>query len=66
MPGWGDILAEVQATRNPAGGLDFDSVRRKYLTQLARLTGRSTVVYASDWLTGTNPAAIVTCKTCRA
>src|SRR5258708_2566135 len=53
MPGWGDILNEVQATRNPVTGVvDLDGVRRKYLSQLHDLTGRSTVVYATDWLGG--------------
>jgi hypothetical protein len=53
MPGWGDILNEVNATRDPVTGIvDFDRVRRKYLSQLHQLTGRSTVVYATDWLSG--------------
>lgn len=60
MPGWGDILNEVQATRNPATGqYDLDGVRRRYLTQLHALTGRSTVVYATDWIGGGSPAAAI-------
>jgi ClpP class serine protease len=58
VPGWGDILKEIQL--NSAGQPDFDSVRHKYLTQLTQLTQRSTVVYATDWLTGAAPAALVT------
>lgn len=61
MPGWGDIFAEVQATRNLAtGAADFDGVRRKYLQQLHNLTERSTVVYATDWLNGGGPITSVT------
>ncbi len=53
MPGWGDILKEVQETHNPqTGAVDFDGVRRKYLTKLHELTGRSTVLYATDWIGG--------------
>lgn len=60
MPGWGEILQEVQATRNPqTGALDIDGVRRKYLERLAQLTGNSTVVYATDWLGGGGAAASV-------
>lgn len=61
MPGWGDVFAEIQATRNPAtGAADVDGVRRKYLQQLQALTGRSTVVYATDWLSGGGPVTSVT------
>jgi len=59
MPGWGDILNEVTATRDPATGmLNLDGVRHKYLTQLQQLTGRSTVVYATDWLSGGGGMAV--------
>lgn len=61
MPGWGDILNEVSATRNPmTGALDLDGVRRKYLGQLHDLTGRSTVLYATDWLNSGGMAVAVT------
>ncbi|MBV9451007.1 MAG: hypothetical protein JO345_34480 [Streptosporangiaceae bacterium] len=38
--------------------MDFDQVRRKYLAQLSGLTGRSTVVYATDWLSGGNASTV--------
>ncbi len=59
MPGWGDILAEVQRTAGPSG-LDFDGVRRKYLVDLQLKTGRSTVVYASDFFSKAGPQVAIT------
>jgi serine dehydrogenase proteinase len=58
VPGWGEILAEVQATAGPSG-LDFDSVRRKYVVDLHIKTGRSTIVYASDFLNKSAPAVAI-------
>ncbi len=53
MPTWGDILAEIQRQAAERGGLpDWDIVRRKYLAQLHALTGRNTVLYSTDWLSG--------------
>lgn len=53
MPTWGEILLELQQS-GPAFGQppNFDAVRRKYLAQLAALTGRATIIYYADWLTG--------------
>ena len=45
MPGWNDILSEIQET--PA---QFDYVRRKYLRQYSDYTGRNTICYYSGWL----------------
>lgn len=50
MPGWGEILSEITTTLDANGNPDVDGVRAKYLGQLADKTGRSTVVYASNWL----------------
>lgn len=56
MPSWGEILAELQDTVPPQGGMpDFDAVRRKYIHALADLTGRPVIVYASDFLSGSSP-----------
>lgn len=58
MSGWSEILAELNATaqqdlpNSPIGEVDFDGVRRRYLRELAEYTGRSTILYASDF---TNP-----------
>lgn len=50
MPSWGEILLEVQASQAPNGVVDTDGIRRKYLRQLNALTGRSVVLYATDFL----------------
>jgi hypothetical protein len=55
VPGWGDILNEVQA----AGG-NADVVRERYIGELHALTGRSTVVYATDFLSGAGIGASIT------
>ena len=54
MPTWGEILRELNETPSEGGVPDFDRVRRKYLAQLNKLTGRPTIVYYSDWF---NPEA---------
>ncbi|MFN0135528.1 MAG: SDH family Clp fold serine proteinase [Phycisphaerae bacterium] len=45
MPSWKAILDEVKAA-----GSTFDVVRRKYIKQLAELTGRNVIAYYSGWL----------------
>jgi ClpP class serine protease len=40
--------------------VDFDIIRHKYLAQLSSLTGRHTVIYASDWIGGGGPASSIT------
>jgi hypothetical protein len=54
MPTWGEIGVELGKTLTPDGQTDFDSVRRKYLRQLAARTGRSTILYATEF-TGNAP-----------
>ena len=56
MPTWGEILGElkevqqqIQAGQHPPGISPFDVVRRRYLADLAQLTGRSVILYASKW-----------------
>jgi hypothetical protein len=53
---WGEILAEVQQSRSERGGqADFDGIRRRYLRELYELTGRATILYSTDWLSGPQP-----------
>lgn len=53
MPGWGEILAEVQATVSPSSpGGDLDGVRNRYIGRLHELSGRAVIVYSSGWLAG--------------
>lgn len=59
MPTWGKILLEIQTelkNNNPAA---FDTIRNKYLRELANKTQRNTIIYASRWTTGDVPANII-------
>jgi hypothetical protein len=62
MPTWGEILQELQTAgqQNPAVA-PFDSVRRKYLTQLNQHSGRNTILYATRWtqpIPNSDPSAV--------
>jgi len=45
VPSWDQVLKEIQSQVGP-----LDAVRRKYLKQLSRYTGRNTIAYYSGWL----------------
>jgi ATP-dependent protease ClpP protease subunit len=45
MPDWNQILNE----KNAAGSV-YDVIRRKYLEELHKFTGRNTIIYYSGWL----------------
>lgn len=45
MPNWHEILNEIKRE-----GSTYDMVRRKYLANLSRITGRNTIIYYSGWL----------------
>lgn len=49
MAGWDDILKELGQTPSPQ-----DFLRRRYLLQLSRLTGRNVIAYYSGWLNKKN------------
>ena len=46
MGSWSDILKEIQHTESP-----YDHVRRKYMEELSKHTGRNVISYYSSWLT---------------
>jgi hypothetical protein len=48
MPNWGDVLKEIGEEHRRAQTA-FDTVRRKYLAQLAEKTGRNIIAYYSGW-----------------
>jgi hypothetical protein len=55
VPAWGAILKEISRSKNPQGtGPDFDGVRRKYLAELHKRTGRATILYATAFLESRN------------
>lgn len=45
MPSWNELLEQLQRAGNA-----HDVIRRRYLAELSRLTGRNTIVYYSAWL----------------
>lgn len=47
MPSWNEVLTELQSC-NRVDALDY--VRRKYLDQLHKNTGRNIIAYYSGWL----------------
>lgn len=49
MPTWGEILTEINESASVNGTPDFDGVRRRYLTEMNRLTGRAVILYATAW-----------------
>ena len=49
MPNWHDILGEITSKRSEANSA-VDIVRREYLSQLHKYTGRNIIAYYSGWL----------------
>lgn len=45
MPSWHQILNEINST-----GSTHDVIRRRYISELSKKTGRNTVIYYSGWL----------------
>lgn len=61
MPTWGDILNELhQSALQNNGQANYDVVRRQYLAQLSAYTGRSLIIYYSDWLSGGAEGSAIT------
>ena len=50
MPTWGEILTELNGSADANGTPDFDGVRRRYLANMNRLTGRAVILYSTAWL----------------
>lgn len=48
MPNWGAVLAEI-SDEQQRGVRSFDTVRRRYLEELHRLTDRNIIAYYSGW-----------------
>ena len=53
MPTWSDILNELKSELEKGNAAAGDTVRRKYLAELAQYTHRNTILYATKW---TQPA----------
>lgn len=51
MPNWSEVLKEIQETHNANPSENaIDKVRRKYLLQVSKHTGRNVIAYYSGWL----------------
>ena len=56
MPTWGEMLVEIQTEAQANNGqVDLDGRRRRYISELAALTGNSVVVYYADHLNKGGP-----------
>ena len=49
MPTWGEIVNELNRLKDADGQDHFDEVRKKYLSQLRKHTGRGVLLYATNW-----------------
>jgi hypothetical protein len=51
MPTWGELLNELtkRVASDPNGLLPLDALRRESMSNLAKISGRPTVVYATRW-----------------
>ena len=61
MPNWGQVLTEIEsrdATLTNGAKSAIDVVRRKYLKQLHRKTGRNVIAYYSGWLSNSSAFGI--------
>ena len=51
MPMWSEVQDEIRQTQDPNNGsFNFDGVRRKYIEELSKHTGRNTILYGSGWV----------------
>ena len=49
MASWGTILKELNDTQAQSNIPPYDTVRRKYLRELANHTKRNVILYATSW-----------------
>ncbi len=51
MANWNEVLQEIifEANENPEAN-DLDTVRKKYLSKISKITGRNTIASYSGWL----------------
>jgi hypothetical protein len=61
MPSWGEILRLLQETSEDGSPTaNIDDLRRGYIRSLSELTGRSTIVYAANFLNQSGPLIPIT------
>lgn len=59
MPTWGKILGEIRQAIQEGDIQAFDTIRNKYVKNLADFTGRDTIIYATRWTTGDMPPNVI-------
>lgn len=59
MPTWGQLLGEIRQAIQNGDQQAFDTVRNKYIKELADFTGRDTIIYATRWTSGDAPPNLV-------
>ncbi|UOB18761.1 SDH family Clp fold serine proteinase [Abyssalbus ytuae] len=51
MPNWNEVILEIQQEQQKNPHVNpLDTVRRKYLKSVSKITGRNTIAYYSGWL----------------
>lgn len=59
MPNWKEVLEEIQQEAAKGNQTPLDSVRRKYLSEIFKKTGRNTIAYYSGWLQRGNAIDVI-------
>jgi ATP-dependent protease ClpP protease subunit len=59
MPNWKEVLDEVQAEAKQGTVNALDVVRRKYLLEIKKKTGRNVIAYYSGWLQRSNAIDVI-------
>ena len=54
MPTWSGILELIKQQQQSSGRVDYDRLRREFLTQLYNHTGRETILYATAFVQKSN------------
>ncbi len=59
MPNWKEVLDEIQAEANKGTPNALDVIRRKYLLEIQKKTGRNVIAYYSGWLQRGNAIDVI-------
>lgn len=59
MPNWKEVLEEIQAEIKKGSANALDVIRRKYLLEIHKKTGRNVIAYYSGWLQRGNAIDVI-------
>lgn len=59
MPNWKEVLDELQAEAEKGTPNPLDAIRRKYLIEIHKKTGRNVIAYYSGWLQRGNAIDVI-------